>query len=106
MFKHDTGSSQGRPKILAMVKRTITISNKLGLHARAATKFANLALQYGCKIEVKLNDKTIDGKSIMSLMLLAACCGTEIEIHCNGDDANAALDSLCSLIENKFDEGE
>lgn len=89
-----------------MIKRTVSISNKLGLHARAATKFANLAKQFKCGIHVELEDKDIDGKSIMSLLLLAACQGTELTLCCDGDDEHDALTALCSLINNKFDEGE
>ena len=89
-----------------MISIQTTICNKLGLHARAATKFANTALRFGCDIKVDCNGKTIDGKSIMSLMLLAAAKGTPIEISADGSDEDLAIDALKTLIENKFDEGE
>lgn len=82
------------------------ISNKLGLHARAATKFANLCGRYACKMQVCCNGKTIDGKSIMSLMLLAATKGTTIEVIADGRDAEEAINALLALIEDKFGEGE
>lgn len=89
-----------------MISRQVVISNKLGLHARAATKFANLCGRYACKMQVCCNGKTIDGKSIMSLMLLAATKGTTIEVMADGHDAEEALAALLALIEDKFGEGE
>lgn len=89
-----------------MISRQVVISNKLGLHARAATKFANLCGRYACKMQVCCNGKTIDGKSIMSLMLLAATKGTTIEVMADGHDAEEALTALLALIEDKFGEGE
>jgi phosphocarrier protein HPr len=84
----------------------LCISNKLGLHARAASKFANTANRYACVIQVSCNGKTINGKSIMALMLLAASQGTDLSIHTQGADADEALSALSLLITNKFDEGE
>ncbi|WP_370981381.1 HPr family phosphocarrier protein [Agaribacterium sp. ZY112] len=89
-----------------MKEQQIQIINKLGLHARAATKFANTAKQYGADIEVEFDGKSIDGKSIMSLMLLAAAKGSELTIRCNGKDEQKAMKGLCSLINNRFDEDE
>lgn len=89
-----------------MVTKDIEISNKLGLHARAATKFANLSGQFSCALKVRCKDKFIDGKSIMSLMLLAASKGTVISIVADGEDEDAAVQALEDLISNKFGEGE
>ena len=89
-----------------MISDRVVISNKLGLHARAATKFANLCGRFACKMQVCCNGKTIDGKSIMALMLLAASKGTEIEIHADGDDEHEAITALLQLINDKFGEGE
>lgn len=89
-----------------MIETEITIINKLGLHARAASKFASTAARFGCKIQTGVNGKRVDGKSIMSLMLLAASQGTLLEIACEGDDEQDALDALCHLINNRFDEDE
>lgn len=89
-----------------MQRRTIEIINKLGLHARAATKLAALANRYESTIQVSARGKTTDAKSIMSLMLLAASMGTEIELIAEGNDEQDALDGLCELINNRFDEGE
>ncbi|WP_096085259.1 HPr family phosphocarrier protein [Agaribacterium haliotis] len=89
-----------------MKQQQITIVNKLGLHARAATKFANVAKQYAASIEVEVAGKSIDGKSIMSLMLLAASKGTEIVLRTDGNDEDKAMKGLCELINNRFDEDE
>lgn len=89
-----------------MITNKVVISNKLGLHARAATKFANLCGRFACRLQVCCNGKTIDGKSIMALMLLAASKGTEIEISADGDDEREALNALLELINDKFGEGE
>lgn len=89
-----------------MISKKVVISNKLGLHARAATKFANLCGRFACKMQVCCNGKTIDGKSIMALMLLAASKGTEIEINADGHDEHDALTALLELINDKFGEGE
>ncbi|MCB1616923.1 MAG: HPr family phosphocarrier protein [Pseudomonadales bacterium] len=90
-----------------MESTTIEIINKLGLHARAASKFASTASRFGCSIQVSKNgEKTVDGKSIMSLMLLAAAKGSELKICCDGDDALDALNALCELISDRFGEDE
>lgn len=89
-----------------MIEKHVDIINKLGLHARAATKFANTANQFSCKVRVEFGDKEIDGKSIMSLMLLAAAKGSSIVLKTDGSDAADALDALEELINKKFDEEE
>lgn len=87
-----------------MITAETTIINKLGLHARAATKFANTANKYSSRIELQYNNKCIDGKSIMSLMLLAAAKGTQLQIKADGDDQEEALQALLDLIANRFGE--
>ncbi len=89
-----------------MIDKEITIINKLGLHARAASKFASTAARFSSKIQTKVNGKQVDGKSIMSLMLLAASQGTTLHISCDGDDEQQALDALCLLINDRFGEEE
>ncbi|BCD97576.1 HPr family phosphocarrier protein [Marinagarivorans cellulosilyticus] len=89
-----------------MSEQTTTICNKLGLHARAASKLANTANQFSSKVTVSCNGKAIDAKSIMSLMLLAACKGTDITITAEGSDADLAVASVVELINNRFDEDE
>ena len=89
-----------------MIKQKITIINKLGLHARAAAKFVAHASRFASKIEVEKGSQLVNGKSIMGVMMLAARQGTEIELLIEGDDEQAALESLETLINNRFDEGE
>ncbi|MDZ7923271.1 MAG: HPr family phosphocarrier protein [Marinagarivorans sp.] len=89
-----------------MASQDTTICNKLGLHARAASKLAGKANQFGSKISVTCNSKTIDAKSIMSLMLLAACKGTPITVSAEGHDCEAAVIAIIALINNRFDEDE
>lgn len=85
----------------------ITICNKLGLHARAAAKFVAVAGTYPCQVRVgRDNDRLVDGKSIMAVMMLAAGMGTDLHLETDGDQHDDALRALVELIENKFDEGE
>ena len=84
----------------------IEIINKLGLHARAASKLSGACAKFASKIAVTKDSKTVDGKSIMSLMLLAAPIGTWLEISCNGADEKEALQAIVDLINNRFDEAE
>ena len=89
-----------------MVEQEIEIINKLGLHARAATKFANTANRFSSSVTVQHSGKSIDGKSIMSLMLLAAAKGSKIHLCVEGEDSDQALAALVELINNRFDEEE
>ena len=84
----------------------IQIINKLGLHARAASKFSSTCTKFASKISVTKDSKTVDGKSIMSLMLLAAPIGTMLDISCNGPDEKEALKAIVDLINNRFEEAE
>jgi len=87
-------------------EKTLTIVNKLGLHARAATKLAQLSQQFDAEIIISLNDKSADAHSIMALMLLAGGQGKKVTIKTRGKDAKQALLSVCQLINDKFDEDE
>jgi phosphotransferase system HPr (HPr) family protein len=89
-----------------MLNETITIINKLGLHARAAALFANTAGRYSSQIKVGLNGKMVDAKSVMSLMLLAANQGTDIALEVEGRDQEEAMNAITSLISNRFNEEE
>lgn len=85
----------------------VTIINKLGLHARAAAKFVGVAAQYPCSIKVGRSPETlVDGKSIMSVMMLAAGKGSSIHLITEGERDEDALNALLELINNFFDEGE
>jgi phosphocarrier protein len=89
-----------------MVKASVTISNKLGLHARASAKLTKLAGSYPCEIWIARGDRRVNAKSIMGVMMLAAGVGTLIELDVQGDREQEAMDALCALIADKFGEGE
>ena len=85
----------------------ITISNKLGLHARAAAKFTRLASSFSCQIKIgRSAESLVDGKNIMSVMMLAAGKGTVLHLSAEGDQAETALKELVALVDDKFGEGE
>jgi phosphocarrier protein len=89
-----------------MIKSSITISNKLGLHARASAKLTKLAGSFAGEIHLSRNGRRVNAKSIMGVMMLAAGLGSEIEIEAEGADEEAAVAALRTLIEGKFGEGE
>ena len=89
-----------------MIKTRTTISNKLGLHARASAKLAKLAGSFPCDVFMSRGDRRINAKSIMGVMMLAAGMGTAVEIETNGDREQEAMDALLALIADKFGEGE
>lgn len=89
-----------------MIQTDIEIVNKLGLHARAAAKLVSTAARYSSQIELRFADQVADAKSIMAVMMLAASKGSRIEIHVSGSDEQEAMDALCALIDNYFDEDE
>jgi phosphocarrier protein HPr len=89
-----------------MIQTQVKIINKLGLHARAAAKFVGCASSFSSTIRAGVNGDMVDGKSIMSIMMLAAGKGTVLDLHIEGDDEQAALEALQHLIANRFDEAE
>ena len=89
-----------------MIKTTITISNKLGLHARASAKLTKLAGGFPCEVWMTRGDRRVNAKSIMGVMMLAAGKGVEVEVETNGDQEQAAMDAVLALINDKFGEGE
>ena len=89
-----------------MVKTEITISNKLGLHARASAKLTKLAGSFPCDVWMSKGERRINAKSIMGVMMLAAAKGSTITIDTEGDDADKALQELQDLIADRFGEGE
>jgi phosphocarrier protein len=89
-----------------MLETAIVINNKLGLHARAAVKFVNMANRFSADVKIEKDGSQIDGKSILGILTLAAIQGAEIVLKVDGADEEAALKSLVALINNKFDEKE
>lgn len=89
-----------------MIERDIEIINKLGLHARAASRLANLCSRYESTITFSRNTQTANGKGLMSLMLLAAAKGSFLHAQCEGKDEEAAMEAVCQLIADRFGESE
>ena len=88
-----------------MPERTVQIVNKAGLHARPAAEIVKLAAKYASDITVVRDELEVNGKSIMGVMMLAAECGSRLQLKAEGPDAAEALDALEKLIESKFGEG-
>ena len=91
---------------MSTFRQEVTICNKLGLHARAATKLAQLSQQFDATVTLQLAEKKADASSIMALMLLAGGQGKTVNISSTGEDAERALYEICQLISAKFDENE
>ena len=89
-----------------MIKTTATISNKLGLHARASAKLTQLAGSFPCEVWMERNNRRINAKSIMGVMMLAAGKGAKVVVDCDGERADEALAALQTLIAERFGEGE
>jgi len=88
------------------LEKELIITNKLGLHARAATKLAQLSMKFQAKIIIELEGKQADASSIMALMLLAGAKGKSVKIITQGEDAEQALKNITQLFTDKFDESE
>ena len=89
-----------------MTKTSATISNKLGLHARASAKLTKLAGSFPCEVWISRGERRVNAKSIMGVMMLAAGLGATVELETIGTDEQAAMDALLALIADKFGEGE
>lgn len=89
-----------------MIKEEILIINKLGLHARASSKLTQTASQFKSEIWIEKNDRKVNAKSIMGVMMLAAAKGSTITLEANGEDEAAAMDAIKALINDYFGEGE
>ena len=89
-----------------MIQTTTTISNKLGLHARASAKLTKLAGSFACEVWMSKGERRVNAKSIMGVMMLAAGSGSTVVVETNGADEQAAMDALLALINDKFGEGE
>ena len=89
-----------------MIKTTLTISNKLGLHARASAKLTKLAGSFQCEVFLSRGSRRVNAKSIMGVMILAAGIGSQVELETDGADEQAAQDAITALVNDKFGEGE
>ncbi|NML18975.1 HPr family phosphocarrier protein [Azohydromonas caseinilytica] len=89
-----------------MIQTTLTISNKLGLHARASAKLTKLAASFASEIYLSRNGRRVNAKSIMGVMMLAAGLGAQVELEVEGTDEEAAALALKALVDDKFGEGQ
>ena len=89
-----------------MIKTTTTISNKLGLHARASAKLTKLAGSFPCEVWMSRGERRVNAKSIMGVMRLAAGIGSEVVVETSGDREQEAMDAILTLIGDRFGEGE
>jgi phosphocarrier protein HPr len=89
-----------------MRREPVTITNKLGLHARASAKLTQLASQFKCEVWITRGERRVNAKSIMGVMTLAAAKGVQVEVETDGEGDQAAMDAIVGLIQNKFGEGE
>ncbi|MCH7345974.1 HPr family phosphocarrier protein [Pelomonas sp. CA6] len=89
-----------------MIKTTLTISNKLGLHARASAKLTKLAGGFRSEVFLSRNGRRVNAKSIMGVMMLAAGMGSLVELEVEGEDEQAASDAITALVNDKFGEGQ
>jgi phosphocarrier protein len=87
-----------------MTSRTVTVTNRLGMHARAAARFVHMATSFQAMVKVSRDSRVMDGKSIMGILLLAAARGSIITISADGADEAAAVEALCRLVESGFGE--
>jgi phosphocarrier protein HPr len=87
-----------------VIRRELTIRNRLGLHARAAARFVHTANRFRSRVTVTRNGKTMDGKSILGILLLAASQGSQMVVVAEGDDEAAAVQALAELVEGGFGE--
>jgi phosphocarrier protein len=89
-----------------MIRTTLVISNKLGLHARASAKLTKLASGFQCEVFMSRNGRRVNAKSIMGIMMLAAGLGAEVELETEGSDEQQACDAIAALVNDKFGEGQ
>jgi phosphocarrier protein len=89
-----------------MIKNSVTISNKLGLHARASAKLTKLAGSFPCEVWISRGERRVNAKSIMGVMMLAAGLGSTVELETQGEREQEAMDALLGLFNDKFGEGQ
>ena len=89
-----------------MIKTDTTITNKLGLHARASAKLTKLAGSYPCEVWMSRGERRVNAKSIMGVMMLAAGIGSQVTLETDGEQEQEAMEALLALIDDKFGEGE
>lgn len=101
---HDTNHDGSDVTMPGQVERTVTVSNRQGLHARPASEFVKVASRFESEIHVEKDELEVNGKSIMGVMMLAAEPGTTLAIRADGDDSREAVEALVELVEDGFGE--
>lgn len=89
-----------------MVERELTVTNRLGLHARAAAKLVHVAGAFSCDVYLEMGNEEVDAKSILGILLLAAAQGSTVTVRCDGADEQEAMDAIAGLIGDRFGEEE
>lgn len=89
---------------MSAITQTFEITNKLGLHARAAATLVRVTGKFGCAVEIAKGEQLVNGKSILGMMTLAAAMGSRVTVTCEGDDQDAAMAAIGACIQNKFGE--
>lgn len=89
-----------------MQRRALVVSNPLGLHARAAAKFARLAGRFASSVKIARDGRQVDGKSILGLLVISAAYGATVDVTAEGPDEDEAIEALAGLVERGFDDGE
>ena len=89
---------------MAAVERNVVLTNRMGLHARPSTAIASLAGRFSAEMTITKDDMTVDAKSVLELLMLAAECGSALAIRAEGSDADAAVKAVAELVESKFGE--
>jgi phosphocarrier protein HPr len=89
-----------------MIRTSLVISNKLGLHARASAKLTKLASSFQCEVFMTRNSRRVNAKSIMGIMMLAAGLGSQVELETEGEDEQQATEAITALVNDKFGEGQ
>ena len=92
-------------QVMDQAQREVRIRNRLGMHARAAVKFVQLANSFDCEVKVEKDGQEANGKSIMGLLTLVGSFGMRMTIQCEGEDADEAVDALANLVNSGFGEG-
>lgn len=89
-----------------VIEREVEIVNRLGLHARAAAKLVHVTGRFQSLVTLEMDGERVDAKSILGVLLLAAAYGSKVRLRCEGDDEAAAMEAVCGLIADRFEEGE
>jgi phosphocarrier protein HPr len=105
-FRTPLTPAAARPTIhtMAHAEQTVVLANRMGLHARPSTQIATAASRFAADVTITKDDMTVDAKSVLELLMLAAECGSELTVQADGDDAKAAVTAIAHLVTSRFGE--